>query len=139
MREMADSLELTTEWGTIQISKNAVGSILDRAMAPLEDRAWIAGRRGMLGSLADAVGMGDDYAELMMDVDADGRLTLSMDIIVRFGISIKAVTDGIIDTLRKGVTQLTGQPPRTIRIHVVGTLSKQLIRRDIEVVWNDEG
>ena len=60
MREMADTLEMTTEWGTIQISKNAVGSILDSAMAPLGDRAWITGRRGMLGSLADAVGMGDD-------------------------------------------------------------------------------
>jgi len=135
---MAENLERKTEWGSVLITKNAMGSILDEAMAPWEDRVWIADRRRMLGGLANAVGRRDEYSELKVEFDEEDRISLSLDIVVRFGTSIKAVTDGMIATLVRGFERLTGKPPKQVCIHVVGTMSRQMIPRDIEVLWNDE-
>lgn len=54
-------------------------------------------------------------------------------VVVRFGTSIKEVTNGLIDYIYEHVEKITQTRPDKVTISVTAVLSKNMVRRDIEV------
>ena len=51
---------------------------------------------------------------------------------MRFGLSMKQVTDSLAGKIRKNMLKEVGVAPASAIIHVTGTLAKKMAPRDIE-------
>ena len=134
---MADDYTIRTELGEITIPDYAIETIVPAAVKTYldEDKVFFDRRRGWGKPLRQA--KNDELSGVEIRTDEEGT-HFEVPVIIRFGTSIKAVSDALINGIRKGFKQLTGEEPASIRILVTGTLSKQLIKREIEVEWRRE-
>ncbi len=55
-----------------------------------------------------------------VEMDADNGITLDFHVIVSYGVSIKAVCDNLVETVRYKVESYTGLTVKNINIHVEG-------------------
>lgn len=68
------------------------------------------------------------------DEDEDNSsYELMVYLVVRFGTSITEVTNGLIDYIYEYCDIITQTKPTKVTVRVTGTLSKNLVKRDIEV------
>ncbi|MBQ9708043.1 MAG: Asp23/Gls24 family envelope stress response protein [Firmicutes bacterium] len=65
--------------------------------------------------------------------DGEGNLDITVYLVVRFGASISKVTDDLLDYIYEYVERITGIIPVKVTVNVTGVLSKNLVRRNIEV------
>ena len=134
---MADEYILHTELGDISFQESVFESIVFEAAKPYldEEKLYFDRRRGWGKSLRG--NRNDEMAGVDIWTDEEGT-HFEVPVVLRFGVSIKGVTGDLIEGIRKGFRKLTGEEPASILVQVTGTLSKQLIRRDIEVEWHRE-
>ncbi len=128
-----ESYSSSTELGTIVVTKEALGEMVLDAVSQgdLQGRIWLANKKGKRIQGLTAL-MGEEKALIGTDPE-DGRLVVEICIIVRFGLSMKHLTDILMEELRRRLYRLTGQNPASITIHIVGTLSRNVAKRDIRI------
>ncbi len=131
---MTDTIRKDSPLGEINISREAIGQIVQAAAAAHDGKVYLANRRGRTPGAAAAFGVGDDIDNIDIEVTGEG-VTLTVYLIVRFGASIREVTTAMQKQIAEQMEILTGEPPLRITLVVVGTLSRQIARRHIEVVW----
>lgn len=65
----------------------------------------------------------------------DGEsVDLTFSVIVKFGTSIRSLTDVLGDDIAEKIQQKLGQKPRQITIRITGVKSRQIARRNLEVI-----
>ena len=62
------------------------------------------------------------------------RLSLEFHVIVKFGTSISTVCENIADGIAASIEEKHGKKPGQIKIRVTGVKSKQIAKRNLEVV-----
>lgn len=123
---------LETVDGTISIHKAVVGKIIADAVREFKGKVFISNHRGkVISGLASRLGM-DDISFMEINYGKDG-LDIRFYILIRFGTSINRVTEHLIETIKKNTEEITGLEVGSVAIVVKGMVSKQTVRRNIEI------
>ena len=123
--------KMETEKGSLILEEGAIGSIVADVLDRQEGKLWISSRKGrILGRMARLSGIDPvDYMEISMEPEG---LSIRLYLILRFGVSIRTITQQLIAQIKEEILLSTGLPAQ-VTIVVNGVLSKQLAKRQIEI------
>lgn len=131
MRRLLYRLE--TECGTISVDKAVVGRIIADAVSQFKGKVLISNHKGKpVNAFALKIGMTDDISSMEIGQGKNG-LDIRFFILIRFGTSINRVTEQLIETIKNITEQTIGLEVNSIAVVVTGMISKQTVRRNIEV------
>lgn len=124
---------LETAAGTISIEKTVIGKIIAEAVAKFNGKVLISNHKGKaISGFAARIGMMDDISSMEIVLGKTG-LDIRFYILIRFGTSINRVTEQLIETIKYNTEEITGIEVNSIALVVTGMISKQTVRRNIEV------
>lgn len=127
--------EQTNDLGQIQFSKNVIYRICSDAAQAAGD-ARIKNYKGRYNAkkpgLLNAFSPGDDDEDAIEIVEAGQTLRLTVHIVVRFGVSISATAEAILDYVYREIESLFGIRPAHVTVIVTGIESKTIAKRHIE-------
>ena len=134
-------LELTTDFGTITVSKNVIARIVSEAIADIDGfggEVYLTNRRGKELKLKNAGGFVDNSGAMDIGM-ADTGITLRFFVMLRIGMSITAVTNRMFDYISDEILAATGMMPEEMTIVITGMYtkdgkdSKTVAKRNIEI------
>ncbi|MDR1573925.1 MAG: Asp23/Gls24 family envelope stress response protein [Clostridiales Family XIII bacterium] len=117
--------EVKTQSGTIALDRAVLGQIIRREAGAFRGKVVLASAKGK--PVGDDIGFFDCAW-------SEGAFELRVCVVLRFGTSISAVTHALIRRLRSRIEALTGIRASRITIAVKGMLSKNISRRDLEII-----
>ena len=80
-------------------------------------------------------GLGDVYKRQEVERSFEGNsVDIEFNIIVKFGTSIANITNDISDYVADTIYKKQGKKPNQIKIRIAGVKSRQVARRNLEVV-----
>ncbi|MDD2217057.1 MAG: Asp23/Gls24 family envelope stress response protein [Eubacteriales bacterium] len=113
--------------GTVSLNKNIIGNIVIEAMSEYQDRVFLCNQKGKMLYQ-------DPRNASMMDIAFDDKnFTVKFYILMRFGTSINTITNKIIDKIYEDTQSILGICPQKVTVVVSGIISKQIVKRNIEV------
>jgi uncharacterized alkaline shock family protein YloU len=118
--------EVKTRNGAITLDKAVLGHIIKREAAAFQGKVFLSSAKGRP--------VGDEIGFFDCAQSEDGAFELRVFVILQFGISISAVTQELIRRIRTQTEALTGIRVARVAIAVRGMLSKNISRRDLEIV-----
>ena len=96
-------LNMETKLGDIRFSPGIIGVLVVDSIEPFSGKAELLNYRGRYQSvasgLASRMNLCDEDAGSMRVEDTDEGVDITVYITVRFGVSIKKITEGIIDNI----------------------------------------
>lgn len=126
------SLRKKTQLGTIIVNNNVIAKVVLRAVEKTDGKFMLSSEKGRILGVASRVGVGDISGNFNIECSAD-TYSLKFTGIIKFGSSIKNVTDVILDSIQEEMQVLFPKQKGIITLHIVGVKSKQIALRDIEV------
>ena len=130
-------LNMETKLGDIRFSPGIIGVLVADSIEPFSGKAELLNYRGRYQSvasgLASRMNLCDEDAGSVRVEDTDEGVDITVYITVRFGVSIKKITAGIIDNIYENVEKTLGQKPAKVTVVVTGTVAKNIVKRHIEV------
>ncbi len=135
-----------TELGVVKVSNQVVAGIISDIMADpdMSYKIWPAtehGHRiGKKKGFAEIIDMGDSDLASNIEVSSDksGNVTIEFSVIVKFGLSIKAITRSLADKIAESMHYVLGIKPSVIIINIAGVKSKQIARRNTRTIYKYE-
>ena len=125
--------KVETKEGSISFSKNIIGRIVIESVRQFSGRVMVSNHKAKVYAQDQKRGGLDAIGNMDITMGAKG-LDLRVYVVIRFGMSIGAVTDRLIEDIYTSTKELTGLEPNSVAIVVTGMLSKrQMARRNIEV------
>ena len=125
--------KVETKAGSISFSKNIIGRIVIESIRQFNGRVMVSNHKAKIHAPDQKRGGLDAIGTMDITMGAKG-LDLRVYVVIRFGMSIGAVTDRLILDIYTSTKELTGLEPNSVAIVVTGMLSKrQMARRNIEV------
>jgi uncharacterized alkaline shock family protein YloU len=118
--------EVKTQSGTVVLDRAVLGQIIRREAGAFLGKVVLSSAKGKP--------IGDDIGFFDCAWTEDGTFELRVFVILRFGTSISVVTPALIRLLRARIEALTGIRASRIAIAVKGVLSKNISRRDLEII-----
>lgn len=124
---------LETMNGAISIDKEVVGKIIADAVGQFKGKVLISNHKGkVVSGFAARLGVMDDISYMEINLEKGG-LDIRFYILIRFGTSINRVTEQLIGTIKKNTEEMMGLEVNSVAVVVTGMVSKQTVRRNIEV------
>ena len=131
------ALRRETEIGTISVANLFFAQTIADSfkLEPCKGRVWPATKKGrQIGNTAKF-----NLSEFANNIEVQeseqkGRMNIEFHIIVKFGTSISSLCELIADHTADLVQQRHGSRPHQIKIRVSGVKSKQIAKRNLEVV-----
>lgn len=126
-----------TDLGTISISNAIFAQIILDAFEQesCQGKVWPATKRGrQLGG--DQMPSAADYGGYIeAERSFDGKtIDLEFSVIIRFGTSIRRVTEALGNFIAEEIREKQGRYPNQIKIRIAGVRSRQIARRNLEVI-----
>ena len=121
-----------TQEGIISIDKHVIGIIILEAVKQFEGKVLLSNHKGKTSGIVPKIGGIDDRSYMDIDIGEKG-IDIRFYIVIRFGTSINKVTEVLIGRIKKNTEQITGLEVNSIAVVVTGIVSKQMVRRNIEV------
>ena len=131
------TISRSTELGTITLSDLIFAEVIERSFNQKEckGRVWPATSRGRLIGTDQKSGIQEFAHEIEVKMGPDDNaVSIEFSIIIRFGTSIKKITGLIGDYIAEAIKEDHGERPIFIKIRISGVKSKQIARRDVEVL-----
>ena len=131
------TLSRETELGTISVSNILFAQIIADSFqqASCRNKVWPSTKKGrQIGS--DAKFSISDFAgniEVEPSFDGDS-VDIEFSVIVKFGTSIRKLTDAVADYIADTIYQKQKKKPNQIKIRIAGVKSRQVARRNLEVI-----
>lgn len=129
---MMEVYTVTTNLGSIQITKNAIAKLIIDAVGKFDGRVLLSNHRGRIMPFVQKRGTMDGYSHMDITFKEDG-IDVRIYVVIRFGTSITRVTNRLIEHIHESIQQVTGTAPDSVAVVVAGTISKNMKRRNIEV------
>ena len=125
--------KLATKDGDISVDKAVVGRIIIEVIEQFKGKVLISNHKGkVVSGFAAKIGVMDDISSMEINLGNNG-LDIRFYILIRFGTSINRVTEELIRTIKKNTEDTIGLEVNSIAVVVTGMVSKQTVRRNIEV------
>lgn len=131
------SINCSNELGTIAVSNEVFARVIVKAINNhlYRGKVWPATSKAKIIGNYNKISPADLSGEIQV-IDNKGKIKLEFNLVISFGTSIKLVTDKIseiiFDEFRKEF-----KPIDEIKINIVGTKSKQIARRELEVIYHN--
>ncbi len=110
--------EITTEYGTVSISEDAIATIAGVAATECYGIVGMASRK-IKDGLAELLGRENLSRGVAVSVDGD-RVVINLYIVVGYGVKISEVAHNVLAQVRYAVKQATGLEAVEVNIHVQG-------------------
>lgn len=128
------SLERSTEYGKIKLNDNIFSKAVLAAVSKTEGKVFYASERGkILGGIDQKVSPGELASNIIISEDAKHYL-LKFFVIMSFGASIKKNCTEVLDNLEKQIRTMFPDKGCKIILKIVGVKSKNIAKRNIEIV-----
>lgn len=128
------SLEKINSIGTIKINDYVFARIVLDSLRKAGDKVFPASEKGkLIGGLNQKVSTGEMAANISI-TESDGECTIRFFLILTFGASISEVTKEILDYIEYEMKGLMPFEKGQIILKIVGTKSKKIAPRNIEIV-----
>lgn len=124
--------KLETKDGSISIDKGVVGKIITNAVEQFNGKVLISNHKGKVPGFGAKIGVTDDISFMDITIGKNG-LEIRFFIVIRFGTSINRVTEELITNIKKNAEETTGLEVSSVAVVVAGMVSKQTVRRNIEI------
>lgn len=111
--------------GKIEFDKGIIAQIIAYEIESWRGKVFLSNIRGKL--LKNKV---DDSLEVFYDGES---LRIKLYLVLRFGLSIKKITQELITSIHDGVSDITGLKVSKVTLILTGVLSKNISKRYIEV------
>lgn len=131
------TLSKTTELGTITVSDIIFAQMIDRSLKlpDCRDKIWPATKKGRQIGNEQKVNVSELAHEIEIEPSFDGEnVEITFYVIIKFGAGIKMITDTISEFIAETALQKLGRKPDVIRIRIVGIKSRNIAKRNLEVV-----
>lgn len=131
------TLSKETSLGKISISNTIfAGMIVESFHQPkCRDKVFPATKKGRLINMDNKGSLNEFASTIEIDSDTDGKnIEMEFSIIVKFGTSIQLITDSISDYIADKFYNNYGKKPIQIKIRISGVKSRQIAKRNLEVV-----
>lgn len=131
------ALSRETNLGTISVSNLFFAQIIAGSfkLDECKGKVWPATKKGrQIGSPAKFNLSEFANAIEVEPAQQEGRMNIECSVIIKFGASIRGICDTIADYTAQMVEKKHGGKPYKITIHVAGVKSKQIAKRNLEVV-----
>lgn len=110
--------ESSTDLGKIRIHKNVISSVA--AIAAHEVDGVRAVGRGMRSELLDILGRKENGANIKVEFDKNGDVSLDIPLVVRYGFNIPEVSAKVQENVRNALDRMTNLSVRDINVNVQG-------------------
>ena len=132
---MAQNYTVATKYGKITVSRNAIAKAAVDSLEDMGSRVILCSRRGKILKKNGAA----EFAAVEVE-SIQGDIRLTVNVIVKFGISITKTADDIAGSISEAVRRTLGKAPSVITVMVRGVISQNkvaprnlTIRRELEV------
>jgi len=127
-------ITVNTELGTITVAKSVIGNIIKDVIDSFEGKVIISNSKGKITNhLAYKLGTKDEYNDIDIILTEEGLLNIDIYIVLKFGTSIKSVTEKMISDIRESIKTAVAMEVNEITVTVTGMMSKHIAPRHIEV------
>ncbi|MGC2873025.1 hypothetical protein ACDL92_07060 [Ihubacter sp. mB4P-1] len=126
-----------TKLGTISISDAIFAQIILESFEQdiCKGKVWPATRRGRQIGGDQKVNAADYAGYVEAERSMDGTsIDLEFSVIIQFGSGIRRITDAVADYIAEVIYQKQGKYPNQIKIRITGVRSRQIARRNLEVI-----
>lgn len=129
--------EVETKYGKISFSQNIINRIVVEAVEKTNGKAFVLNYKGkymnVVPGIASKMNIYDEEAGGIEIISAGTGIALRVYIVIKFGSSIKQVTNEIIDYIYEETEKIMGERPEKVTVVITGIVSKNIARRHIEV------
>jgi len=125
-------LTKVTNLGRIIINPSVISKEILNSATVVNEKLFFATEKGKVIGAPKKVGLGELSANVKLN-QLDGKILVTMYIVMNFGASIKAATDTILNNLEKSINSMFPDQNVIVTIKIVGVKSKNIAPRDIEV------
>ena len=129
--------DIETKLGEIHFPASVINRIVMEAVESCNGNVDILNYTGqyknMMPWLASRMNIyKEETGGIQVEETEDGMI-LTVYVVIHFGTSIKRVTEKLIDEIYENMEKVMKVKPKTVKIIVTGTLSKNIVKRHIEV------
>lgn len=131
------TLARETELGTITVSNLLFAQIIADSfkLDSCRGKVWPATKKGRQIGSDMKFNLSDFAGAIEVEESNEGEsFDLEFSVIVKFGTSISSVCEAVADEVATSIEQKHGKKPNQIKIRVAGVKSKQIAKRNLEVV-----
>lgn len=129
------TLEKNTKLGKITLSKLYFAQIIAGSLQQpsCADKVWASTKRGRLIGAGAKLNLSDLASHIEIE-QSEAGYALEFSVITKFGASIRQISDLLADDIAERLQTEQGEKPAQIKIRIAGVKSKQIARREVEVV-----
>jgi len=126
-----------TQLGEVIFSQDIINQIILKAAESCEGKVGILNFKGkyanVVPGLASKMNLYHEEAGGIQITETEEGLELQIYIVVKFGTSIKEVTEKMLDCIYEDMEKILSEKPKKVTITVTGMVSKNIAKRHIEV------
>ena len=127
----------TNEYGVISIDNTFLNQIIRESLKPYEGKAWKANYKGKTSDIFIKLGNMDALADQVIK-ESDKGIYIKVYLIVKFGVSLGAVTGSIINNLADVLENDLELKVDNIDIVITAMMmNKNVVKRDIVYSYKD--
>lgn len=129
--------DIETKLGEIHFPASVINRIVMEAVESCGGKVDILNYKGkyknMMPWLASRMNLYKEEAGGIQVEETEEGMIMTVYVVIHFGASIKRVTGQLIDQIYDNMEKVMKVKPKTVKIIVTGTLSKNIVKRHIEV------
>ncbi|MBN7772572.1 Asp23/Gls24 family envelope stress response protein [Clostridium aminobutyricum] len=120
------------EKGSIIIEKAVIARIIMEVVSQFNGKVFISNYKNKATTFYAKIGVTDEINSMDITMGDQG-LDIKIYIVVKFGTSIKMVTNKLITDINNKIIEFTMMKPNSVSVVVTGMISKNIAKRNIEV------
>jgi uncharacterized alkaline shock family protein YloU len=126
-----NNFESTTEEGAVRIAENVFASIIRKYTLELPEVIKFASG-SLVGSIVEMMGKKNSSKSIVIDIDNDDQVNVTVNVILKFGAHIPTVATKIQDVISARIEEITGKEVHFVNVNVVDLLVDELKKEDEE-------
>lgn len=126
------SLSVKTTLGNIVVNDNVIAKMLIRAINKTEEKLFLSNHKAKILGVTSRISAGDVLGNFFIEEKNDSYY-LDFYAVIRFGAGISNISKIVLDSIESEMKEMFPKKGGHITLHIVGTKSKQIAIRNIEV------
>ena len=110
--------ESSTEGGSIKIAENVFSSVIKNYTLEIEEVMKFASD-SLVGSLAEMIGKKSANRSVIVDIDENDQVEVTVNIVLKFGAHIPTVASKVQEVISSRVEEITGKEVAQVNVNVV--------------------
>ena len=110
--------ESSTEGGSIKIAENVFSSVIKNYTLEIEEVMKFSSD-SLVGSLAEMIGKKSASRSVIVDIDENDQVEVTVNVVLKFGAHIPSVASKVQEVISSKVEEITGKEVAQVNVNVV--------------------